>query len=66
MTTLLFEYGRLLTFVRSRIHLVQERGEEGMTTAEWVVLVAVVVAMAIAIGAIITTKVTDKANGISL
>jgi hypothetical protein len=64
MTNLIFEYGRVATFVRSRIILLRERGEDGLATAEWVVLVALVVAMALAIGAIIATAAQDKANGI--
>ena len=66
MTTLHWEYGRLVTFVRSRFDLLRERGEEGLTTAEWVVLVAAVVAMAIAAAGVIASKVSNKTNTIDL
>ena len=51
-------------FAKARIELARhdERGE----ITEKVIIIAVFAALAIAVGAIIVTKVTDKANGISL
>lgn len=40
--------------------------EEGFSVAEWVIGVAVIAALAIAVGVLITQKVTDKANSINL
>ncbi|ABS06106.1 hypothetical protein [Kineococcus radiotolerans] len=40
--------------------------EEGFSVAEWVIGVAIIAALAIAVGALITTKVTDKASSINL
>lgn len=42
------------------------RDEDGLTTVEWTVLVAAVVAMALAIVAIIRRAVQAKANSINL
>ena len=60
------ELAPLAVWVRSRIDLLRDRGEEGLTTAEWVVLVAAVVAMAAAATAAIASKVSNKTNGINL
>lgn len=50
------------------VQVPQEQGEEeeGFSVAEWVIGVAIIAALAIAVGALITTKVTDKANSINL
>jgi Flp pilus assembly pilin Flp len=40
--------------------------EAGVSIVEWVIIVAVVAGLAIAVGAIIVSKVTAKANGINL
>ena len=56
----------LLAWLRVRIDTLRDRGEEGLTTAEWVVLVAAVVAMAAAAGAAIASKVSSKTGGIDL
>ena len=54
----------LWAFARARIEMAKhdERGE----ITEKVIIIAVFAALAIAVGAIIVTKVTDKANGINL
>jgi len=56
----------LLTWLGIRIDALRDRGEEGLTTAEWVVLVAAVVAMAAAATAAIASKVSTKTSGINL
>lgn len=66
MTPLEYGFARLMALVHSRIELLRNPGEEGLTTAEWVVLVAAVVAMAIAAGAVIAGKVASKSGGINL
>ncbi len=40
--------------------------ERGASIVEWVIIVAVLAGLAIAVGAIIVAKVTAKANGINL
>ena len=45
---------------RVRAAAADERGE----IASWVIAVAIFAALAIAVGAIITTKITEKANSI--
>lgn len=54
----------LLWWLRGRIALTSsdERGE----VVPWVIIVAVTAALAIAVGAIIVTKVTAKANNVNL
>lgn len=62
----LFEFrilGRLMSLIATRTAQLR-RGEDGYST-EAVVVIALLVAMAIAAVAIITTKVLAKANGIS-
>ena len=66
MTDWIPELGPLVVWFRQRVDAVRNRGEEGITTAEWVVLVAAAVAMAIAAAAVIATKVGDKADSIDL
>jgi hypothetical protein len=55
----------LAYWLRARIDLASgdERGE---SVVQWVIIVAVVAALAIAVGAIIVAKVTAKANNINL
>jgi hypothetical protein len=48
---------------RSRDHRARDRGEVSATT---VVLAAALIALAIAVGVIITSRVQDKANTINL
>jgi hypothetical protein len=54
----------LLWWLRGRIALTSadERGE----VVPWVIIVAVTAALAIAVGAIIVAKVTEKANNVNL
>lgn len=57
---------RMLTaWLRGRSRKVPD-GERGASIVEWVIIVAVVAGLAIAVGAIIVSKVTTKANGINL
>jgi len=53
------------TYLRMRVALARHRGEEG-SVVEKVILTAVFAALAIAVGAIIVTKVMAKANSINL
>lgn len=55
-----------MAWLQVRIDALRDRGEEGLTTAEWVVLVAAVVLMATAAAGVIAGKVSSKAGGISL
>lgn len=54
----------MLWWLRGRIALTStdERGE----VVPWVIIIAVMAALAIAVGAIIVAKVTQKANNINL
>jgi hypothetical protein len=54
----------LVWWLRGRIALTSadERGE----VVPWVIIVAVTAALAIAVGAIIVAKVTEKANNVNL
>jgi hypothetical protein len=54
----------LVWWLRGRIALASadERGE----VVPWVIIVAVTAALAIAVGAIIVAKVTEKANNVNL
>jgi hypothetical protein len=54
----------LWAYASARLALIP-RGEEG-SVVEKVILTAVFAALAIAVGAIIVLKVTDKANSINL
>jgi Flp pilus assembly pilin Flp len=57
------EIQALVVWLRARA----VRGEErGASIVEWVIIVAVLAGLAIAVGAIIVSKVTAKANGINL
>jgi hypothetical protein len=40
--------------------------EAGLTTVEWVVLLAVAVSVALTVGAVIRSRIVDKANTIPL
>ncbi len=55
----------LWTFLRARTHAAGGWNESG-TVVEKVILTAVFAALAIAVGAIIVSKVTAKANSINL
>ncbi len=60
-TTLIANY----LVIRARASLADRRGDDrGNVTVEMVILVAIFAALAIAIGAIIVSKVTAKANSI--
>jgi len=50
-----------------RSHLARTREDErGVSAVEWVIITGVLILLAVGIGAIITNKITNKANGISL
>ena len=50
-----------------RGHLARARDDErGVSAVEWVIITGVLILLAVGIGAIITNKITNKANGISL
>ncbi len=66
MTPMNYVIERLIFVVHSRIEALKNRGEEGLTTAEWVVLVAAVVIMAGVAAAAIAAKVASKTGGINL
>lgn len=55
----------LIAWVRARA-ATAHADDEGVSIVEWVIIVAVVAGLAIAVGAIIVSKVTAKANGINL
>ncbi len=55
----------LWTYLRARVHAAGGWDEAG-TVVEKVILTAIFAALAIAVGAIIVSKVTDKANSINL
>jgi Flp pilus assembly pilin Flp len=55
----------LWILVRSHLDRVRD-DERGVSAVEWVIITGVLIALAVAIGVIITTKITNKANSISL
>ena len=67
MTLFFPELAPLMVWFHRRLDVFKKkRGEEGVTTAEWVVIVAAVVAMALAAAAVIADKVSGKADSIDL
>ncbi|MGI8753565.1 MAG: hypothetical protein ACR2MN_14885 [Acidimicrobiales bacterium] len=59
------EVQALITWLRARVAPGGD-SERGASIVEWVIIVAVLAGLAIAVGAIIVSKVTAKANGINL
>jgi hypothetical protein len=55
-----------LQTLRHRLDRARRDQEAGLTTVEWVVLIAVAVSIAIAVGAVIRGRIVDKANSIPL
>jgi hypothetical protein len=55
-----------LQALRHRLDRARRGQEAGLTTVEWVVLIAVAVSIAIAVGAVIRGRIVDKANSIPL
>jgi hypothetical protein len=55
----------MLVLARTSLHILRQRDERG-SVVETVILTAVFAALAIAVGTIITLKVTDKAHSINL
>jgi hypothetical protein len=64
----LIAWARLRARTAARVTARRREGgdEAGVSIVEWVIIVAVVAGLAIAVGAIIVSKVTAKANGINL
>jgi len=63
MSALSVHFTVLMAILRSRWDARQD-SEAGLTTVEWVILIGIVVAMAVTVGGIVATKVTNKANSI--
>lgn len=55
----------LTTLVRARMAHAR-RSEAGASAVEWVVITAILVAIAVAVGVILTQTITDKADSIDL
>jgi hypothetical protein len=55
-----------LQALRSRRDRARQEPEAGVTTVEWVVLLAVAVSIAITVAAVIRSRIIDKANTIPL
>lgn len=53
-------------WVMNRIDAMRSQDPDRGDVPGWVIVTAIVVTLALAIGAIIVTKVTDKANSINL
>lgn len=60
------EVRALVRWLRLRGSVGAADGDRGASIVEWVIIVAVLAGLAIAVGAIIVSKVTAKANGINL
>jgi hypothetical protein len=52
--------------LRERVERLRRSPDDGLTTAEYLMWIAVIAAAVIAIGAIVTTLFRNKANGLSL
>jgi hypothetical protein len=55
----------LVAWLRSRYDAARQ-DERGIETIEWVIIAAIAAGLAIAVGAVIVSKVTGKANSINL
>lgn len=62
---MLTQFTMLWTYMSARFVAARQKGEAG-SVVETVIITAVFAALAIAIGAIIVSKITDKANSIDL
>jgi hypothetical protein len=60
-----FTLAPLMAWLRTRYDLVHD-DERGIETIEWVIIAAIAAGLAIAVGAVIVSKVTGKANRINL
>ncbi|WP_207782437.1 hypothetical protein [Phytoactinopolyspora limicola] len=58
--------GTLLLFLRARLDRARRRPERGASAMEFVIITAVLVALAAAVGLIIYNLVTDKADEINI
>lgn len=48
------------------LHLARARSEEGASAVEWVVITAILVGIAVAVGVILSNTIEDKARSIDL
>ncbi|MEP7088726.1 MAG: hypothetical protein ABI776_01360 [Nocardioidaceae bacterium] len=55
----------LLTTRLTSARLRASRGERGASAVEWVVITAILITIAVAVGVIITQKLTAKANSLN-
>lgn len=58
--------GFLLLFMQARLEKARARPERGASAIEWVIITAVLVALAAAIGVVIYNMVKDKADSIKI
>jgi hypothetical protein len=56
----------LILLLRQRVARLRAQPDAGLTTAEYLMWIAIIAGIVIAIGAIVTTLFTNKANGLSL
>jgi hypothetical protein len=56
----------LILLLRRRVARLRAQPDAGLTTAEYLMWIAIIAGIVIAIGAIVTTLFTNKANGLSL
>ena len=52
--------------LRERVDRLRRNPDAGLTTAEYLMWIAIIAAVVIAVGAIVTTLFTNKANGLTL
>lgn len=52
--------------LRERVDRIRRSPDAGLTTAEYLMWIAIIAAVVIAVGAIVTTLFTNKANGLTL
>ncbi|KAA1427203.1 Flp family type IVb pilin [Nocardioides antri] len=54
-------------WIMARGHLARARDDErGVSAVEWVIITAVLIALAVGVGVVISSEVNDKANTISI
>lgn len=56
----------LLDEARTRTRRLRQRGDEGASVVEWLLITTIVAGAAIAIGAIVIGRLTDKATALDL
>jgi Flp pilus assembly pilin Flp len=55
----------LITFLRARVEHARAQEDRGASAIEWVVIAAVVVTVVAAVGYVISTALSDKADDVS-